>query len=254
MTRWFLLGLLPLSSVALNGRTIYAAGELDDFAERLIELRSKVETLHDEIEAKQQDHRNRMSSLAQRRTRLESEIQGKELQLRQLRQSISEQREKNRIANESAAAITPTLEKVAGVLKKYVDGSLPFKLDERRKSVDELLKKVESGDMSAPQGLNRLWSLYEDEFRLTRENGLFRQEIVIDGKEQLSDVIRLGTMMLFFQTSDGRTGFAERQGDAWEYRVAAGSDAEAITALFSAFEKQVRSGFFTIPNALVGAP
>lgn len=230
----------------------FAADDLNELAERLIALRSQVESLHDDIEAKQQDHRNRMNSLATRRTTLESEIQGKELQLRQLRQAIAEQREKNRIANESSAAITPTLKQVAGVLTTYVDGSLPFKLDDRRRSVKDLIEKVEKGDMSAPQGLNRLWTLYEDEFRLTRENGLFRQEIVLDGKEQLSDVIRLGSMMLFFQSSDGRNGFAEREGDAWTYTVAEGSDATAITELFSTFEKQVRSGFFTLPNALAG--
>lgn len=230
-----------------------AQAQVDTLAERLITLRSKVEALHDDIEAKQQDHRNRMNSLAQRRASLESEIKSKELQLRQIQAAVAEQREKNRIANESAAAITPTLKQVAELLKTYIDGSLPFKTEERINSVDDLLAKVDKGDISAPQALNRLWGLYEDEFRITRENGLFSQEIVVDGKEQLSDVLRLGTMMLFFRTDTGAVGSAARDGDGYTYTTASGDDAEQIEALFSAFEKQVRSGFFEIPNALVSA-
>lgn len=237
----------------LASSIVLAQGQVKDLAERLIGLRGKVESLQDEIEAKQQDHRNRMSASAQRRASLDAEIQSKELQLRQLRQSIAEQREKNRKANESAAAITPTLKEVAAVLSRYVDGSLPFKTEDRKKSVDELLAKVERGDVSAPQGLNRLWSLYEDEFRITRENGLFKQEIVVNGKEQLSDVIRLGTMMMFFRTNSGAVGSAQREGADFVYTEAGGESAEQINDLFSAFEKQVRSGFFEVPNVLVSA-
>ncbi|MEO1173689.1 MAG: DUF3450 family protein [Myxococcota bacterium] len=241
---------LVIGPLTLLSAIAFAAG-LESLADQLIDLRGKVETLQDDIEAKQQDHRSRMGSSAARRASLDSEIQSKELQLRQLREAIAEQREKNRLANESAAAITPTLKRVAGVLKSYVEASLPFKRADRIQSIDELLKKVDRGDMSAPQALNRLWGLFEDEFRITRENGLFKQEIQLNGKEQLSDVIRLGTMMLFFRTNDGVVGSAQKSGDDYTYSEAKGGDADMINALFSAFEKQVRSGFFEIPNALV---
>ncbi len=247
------LALAALFAIGPSPGAARAADDLNEFAQRLVELRGKVEALHDEIEAKQQDHRYRMNALAQRRASLDSEVQGKELQLRQLRQSIAEEREKNRVANESAAAITPALERVATVLTTFIDDSIPFKLEERQQAVKDLIEKVQNGDLSAPQGLDRLWTLYEDEFRITRENGLFRQEVVLDGKEQLSDVIRLGTMMLFFETEDGRTGYAKRSSDTWEYVEVTGDAAESIRALFSAFEKQVRSGYFTVPNALAGA-
>lgn len=254
MIRTHKLALGCFTAILLTATGVFAQGKIEDLAERLIGLRGKVESLQDEIEAKQQDHRNRMNSSAQRRAGLDAEIQSKELQLRQLRQAIAEQREKNRKANESAAAITPTLKDVAAVLSKYVDTALPFKTAERKKSVDELIAKVDRGDISAPQGLNRLWGLYEDEFRITRENGLFKQEIIVNGKEQLSDVIRLGTMMMFFRTSSGAVGTTKRQGDTFVYTEASGAAADQINALFSAFEKQVRSGFFEVPNALVGAP
>lgn len=246
------LAFVSFAAALLCASVVFAQAE--NLAERLIGLRGKVETLQDEIEAKQQDHRSRMNASAQRRASIDAEIQAKELQLRQLRQLIAEQREKNRQANESAAAITPTLKSVASLLEKYVDSALPFKTDERKQSVTELVSKVERGDISAPQGLNRLWSLYEDEFRITRENGLFRQTITVDGKEQLSDVIRLGTMMMFFRTSTGAVGTVRRNADSFVYERMSGGDAEQIEALFSAFEKQVRTGFFEMPNALVGAP
>ena len=108
--------------------------------------------------------------------------------------------------------------------------------------------------MSAPRALNRLWNLFEDEFRIARENGVFRQEIVVDGSSQLADVVRLGTMMMYFRTSDGRLGSVQREGTSWSYETVSGSAAKQIEALFASFEKQVRTGFFEVPNAIVGAP
>lgn len=224
---------------------------VETLAERLIALRTEVDDLQGQIESERQAHRNRLNGLAQRRASLESEIQSKQLTLRQLQKSLGEQREKTKAANASAESMSPVVDRVAEMIRAYVQGSLPFQTEDRLKSVDEVKKKVASGDLTAPRALNRLWGLVDDEMRLTKENGLFRQEVVIDGQAHLSDVIRLGTMALFFQTGDGQMGWAIRKGDGFDWKLADGEDAELIENLFSSFEKQVRTGFFEIPNAIV---
>jgi hypothetical protein len=95
---------------------------------------------------------------------------------------------------------------------------------------------------------NRLWSFIADEMRLAEETGLYRQSVTIDGSEKLVDVARLGMMHLYFRTDDGRAGYAVRQDGNWQYRYADGGDKDRINNLLSSLRKQVRTGYFELPN------
>lgn len=222
-------------------------------AEKLIGLRGEVESLHDEIESKQQDHRNRMSSLSQRRAELEAQIQRQELDIEKVRRQVAELRDVAENVTEESAALQPVAKGSAASLEDHVSASLPFTVDERLAEIEEIRRKLSKGEVSAPRALNQLWTFVEDELRLSKENGLFRQTITIDDEEQLADVVRVGMVMLFFRTGDGRYGHAERSGDDWTFVAVDGQSAEKVEILFDDFEKQVRTGFFEIPNALPGA-
>jgi small-conductance mechanosensitive channel len=238
---------LGLPSLAL------AAGEgLDGLAERLIELRGRVESIQDDIEAKQDTHRSRMSTLANRRASLESEIQAKRLQLEQMRRATNEKRSEIQATNAADEALTPTAKAASKSLRSVIARGLPFQREERLKSVDEISSELESGELTSAQALERLWSLIEDELRVSRENAAFRQEVTLDGRSYLAEVIHLGTAMLFFQTEDGQSGFATQSGSGWKYRRVTGSHATQIDKLFESFERQVRSGVFTLPNPYAG--
>ncbi|MEM1025106.1 MAG: DUF3450 family protein [Myxococcota bacterium] len=245
------IGLLAAASVT------FAADEsvgITALAERLIELRSEVETLNDELDSKQQQHKNRLNALAQRQAGLESELQSKQLQLKKIVKSLDEKRAEVAAQNEASKELVPVVESVGRRIKAYVDSGLPFQLEDRRAGPDDLVKDVAEDEMTAPRALNRMWSLLEDEFRIAKENGLFRQEVVVEGTAQLSDVLRLGSIMMFFRTPEQTFGVARRQGDGWVYEVASGAEEKLIDELFKNFEKQVRTGFFELPNGIEGSP
>lgn len=249
-TRAQTAGLLLVGALCLPLARAWAAENLDELAQRLIQLRGEVEDLHRDIEAKQESHRSRMSSLAQQRAELEAQLQRQDLELQKLRRSIAEQRRQSTEAERAAASFAPAARDVAESLEARVDQGLPFKVEERKREVADVISKLDKGELSAPRALNQLWSFVEDELRLTRENGLFRQVIVINGQEQLADVIRLGMVMLVFRTSDGLYGYADRSGDGWTYEQVDQEAAKKLQKLFEAFDKQVRTGFFEMPNAL----
>lgn len=220
-------------------------------AERLIGLRGEVESLQGELEAQRQNHRNRMASLAQRRASLEGEVKNKQLQLRQLSRAIEDQKQAMKARNEQAESVAPLVGQIGELLRAFVQKAIPFQTSDRLAGIDELVGKVESGDISAPRALNRMWGLFEDEFRIAKENGLFTQEIVLDGKAQLAEVVRLGGVMMFYKSSaDDSFGYVVRDGNKWRYQAATGQDVERIDNLFKSFEKQLRTGFFEIPGAL----
>ena len=110
---------------------------------------------------------------------------------------------------------------------------------------------VQAAQFTPERAANKLWAFYEDEIRLTKENGVFRQSININGEERLVDVARVGMVAMFFKTSDDAYGYVTRQNGDWAYVITEDSDEkEQIAGLFDAFKKQIRTGFFTIPNQL----
>lgn len=227
-----------------------AEDELSKLAQELIRLRGDVERLYDHIESNQRQHKNRMAGLSQRRAELEGQIQRQELDLRRTQKQINELNEKAKEATDAAMRLQPVAEELIQILKGSVNRGLPFTIAERDAELSELEKKLASNEVSTPRAINQLWSFVEDELRLCRENGLFRQSIVLDGKEQLADVIRLGMAMLFFKTEQGDYGYAERQGDSWTFSRVKPGQLEAAKKLFGLFERQLRTGYFEVPYAL----
>ncbi len=250
-TKWIgvLTVVMGVQLVAVRG---LAEGDLTELAQELIKLRGEVESLHDQFETDKRQHTDRMRSLAQRRLELESEVQRKELEIKKLQQSVARSRKEKERASTQATALSPVVRSTIHRLTQHVETSLPFKREDRLTELAEIGKKLEKGDLSAPRAMNQLWTYVEDELRLARENGAFSQVIELDGREQLADVVRLGMVMLFFSTNDGRVGFAEKQGDAWVYTQVDGEDGKRIQGLFDAFEKQVRTGYFEVPYAISG--
>ncbi len=226
--------------------------DLTTLADRLIKLRGEVETLHDDIESKQQQHRNRMASLSQRRAELEAQIQRQQLSLKKLQRDVGELRSQAKTIDEESGALRPVVKEVSSLLESHVDSALPFTIDERKAELRQVRSKLEKGELSTPRAINQLWTFVEDELRLCRENGLFRQTINVDGEDQLADVIRLGMAMLFYRTGDGQVGRAAKNNDAWAFQALDGEPAAKADDLFDEFERQVRTGFFKIPNALPG--
>ncbi|MEM6296659.1 MAG: DUF3450 family protein [Myxococcota bacterium] len=230
-----------------------ADDDLSNLAERLIQLRGDVEGLNDDIESQQQEHRNRMSSLTQRRAELDAQIQRQELEIKKLEREITEIQAEATGVSAEIATLEPLVKDATKRLEQRIEASLPYQTFERTADLQEVLRKLDADEISAARALNNIWTFFEDELRLSRESEMFRQTIEVEGEEQLADVVRLGMVMLFFKTGDERYGFATRQGSQWNYQVASGSDRSRIEELFAAFEKQVRTGFFVIPNALQGA-
>jgi len=68
----------------------------------------------------------------------------------------------------------------------------------------------------------------------------------------LVDIAKLGTVFLFFQTRDNQSGMARRTEDGgWKYELVDNTaDMERIKNLFDSLKKQIRQGYFELPNPL----
>lgn len=248
-----LAGLLACAPVlAQSPNPGKAPDPLAALAEELVRLRGEVEALNTELNDAQQQHRAEMNSLAAQKGDLEATLRREELRVRQLEQDLADNRERASAAGIAGEALLPVVFDIVDALAAQIEQRFPFKREERLKALAEIRTQAESGALDAPRAINRLWRFYEDELRLTRDNGLYSQVIALGGDRVLADIAKIGAVALYFQTRDGRLGYAERNGEQWSYRVAESSaERKHIADLFESLKKQIRTGFFELPNGSI---
>jgi hypothetical protein len=243
LTKWLLI-----SQIAAAG---LFANTTDNLAESLIKLRSEVETLHTKLDDSKDEYKNQMKSYALTRSDLEASISREELKIKQLQQALVKTQERIKQQSASSAGLKPLLLDALNLLEVQVKKGLPFKLQDRLAQIDEIRTQITNDLIMPEKALSRIWAVYEDNFRMSKENGMFSQNITLDGNERLADVVRLGSVMMYFKTSDSRMGYVKHSPEGDSYvEVVDPAQKEQIALLFDAMKKQIRTGYFNLPNGL----
>ena len=226
--------------------------DLDGLSRALITLRADVEQLNSELDLVREETRSQLAAQSAQKAELEAQLKRQDLSVAELRADLEKARTRASEAGVTDETLRPVLLQALDALQLQVGQSLPFKQDERIAAINEIRTQIETGTLGAHRGANRIWGFIEDELRLTRENGLYAQTIELEGARVLADLAKIGNVMLFFRTEDGRVGAAERDGQGWRWRRISDPAAEAqIATLFDALRKQIRQGWFELPNALL---
>lgn len=243
-------GLVALLGV-LFAAPVAHAQSADALAARLSELRADVEKLSEELSQHKVDSRNELQALARQKSDLKVELDREQVRLAKLRESLAGKRTKLEQTSAEGNDLQPVFDGALDGLRRYVSASLPFRRPERLAELAKIEEQRRSGLLTYPRALGRLWSFAEDELRMTHENAAFQQTIELDGDEQLAEVVRVGMVALYFQTRDGAVGYTRRTPQGWAFVRADSSDErKQIRDLFDSFKKQIRVGFFRLPNAL----
>lgn len=223
----------------------------ENLAEELASLRTDVESISSEIDQIREDTRLQVRNLSTQKTTLEAEIQREQLRLKQANQALEQVKKTIREAGALQRELKPVVLASIDQVMEPVRQGLPFRIEERVAALEKLKEDVQEDIIAPATAVQRLWTAVEDEMRLGRENGMYQQTIQVDGDEVLADVARVGMVMLYFRTPDGRFGRAVREGGGWSFQVYADSaDAERLEALYEKLEARVRVGFFELPDAL----
>lgn len=246
MTRTFFVAALVAFVLAPE---THAQDNIDRLSERLIELRGTVEDLNEQLDVLKDEHKTEMQSLAAQKAELETNQNRLQTQVKQLEERLAENRKKANEAGAGSEQLEPVLYQAISGLRQHIERGLPFKRQERLSELSEIETKLGNGSIGANRGANRLWAFFEDEIRLTKENGLYSQTVPLGNEDVLADVAKLGMMMLFFKTQDERIGRAVETGSGWNFEIMEGGS-DSVVRLFDSLQKQIRQGYFVLPNAL----
>lgn len=246
--------LAPALFVFLAASMIAAPAAADrgaGLAASLVELRSEVEQLTDALEDARRSRRSQAQSFAARKAQLEAELQREELRVRQLGEARARKQGEIEAAKADDAALLPVVAVGAEAMKRHIGRSIPFRREARLDAVAEIERKLDEGLLTPRSALSRLWALVEDELRMTRDTGLYRETVEIDGAPMMVDVVRVGAVAMYLRTGDGRVGTVSRVAGEWRtVMLDAEVEQARVAALFDGFKKQIRVGFYTLPNVL----
>jgi hypothetical protein len=231
-----------------------AADQADELARRLIALRGEVEQLNTELDLRREEQRASLLGLNQQRAQLEADLNRQQLAAREARDRLAQANEARSGAGVESDALVPVLTGALDELATQVRAGLPFRTEERLAAIEAISIEIESGRLPPPRAANRVWAFVEDEFRLARETGLHQQTLTLDGQQVFADVAKVGNVMLFWRTKDRRYGQARRTARGWEFVEITEQPAQGqVRAFFDSLDKQIRQGYFELPNVLAQA-
>ncbi len=243
--------MLSIAVVALLGTTtLYATSQ--NMAESLMKLRADVEQLDASINDEKDTYKAGMKSLLRQKNDLESVVAREDLKIKQIQRELDKVRKEIKEAGKNTEGLKPLLLDALALMQENIKGAIPFKTEERIADIEKIKSQLE-GDLVTPQkALALTWNAYGDAIRMSKENGIFKQTINIDGQDRLAEIARVGTVAMFFKLPDNTVGYAEKDATGWYYKEAISkNEQEHVLALFDSFKKQIRSGYFTLPNAIV---
>jgi phage shock protein A len=240
------LMLLLLSSPVVKGSSV------ENLARSLAKIRGEVETLQTQLDTEKEKHGSRMARLNSQLADLSVEERRQKMNIEKLQNSIEKMTENAKKAEQSGETLKPVLLTVIAEYKRHIQTGFPFMMDDRIKALDDLEHNVANQLIDPNKAVSQAWSLIEDEIRLSKENGIYQQTILLNGEKVLVDIAKLGTVFLFFQTKDNRSGMARPSAEGgWRFETVENTDEiERIKVLFDSLKKQIRQGYFELPNPL----
>ncbi len=223
---------------------------LQNMADGLVRLRTEVESLSTKLELRKREIQNQLESLATQKKDLERQRKNIESKMAEMRQKIDRHTEEIEKKEKTRRRLKPIILNLINYIRGYVRSNLPFKVAERLNELDKLADNITRDEVPADKAFGQLWSMVEDELRMTKESGLYRQNILLGGRNSLADVARLGMVLMYFKTiDDGKVGYAARSKDGWVFLpVENRDDAKRIRYLFDCLQKHIREGFYELPN------
>ncbi|MEA2047971.1 MAG: DUF3450 family protein [Campylobacterota bacterium] len=241
------------TAISLSGTALFAENN-SEMVKSIMKLRADVEGLYTQIDDNKDAYKAQMKSFAMQVADNEAQINRKETALK-----VSEAEGKKleiEIAKKGSTAndMTPLLMAAIGNLEQIIKGGIPFKTEERLADLTKIKSDLEKGNITQEKALTFVWASYDDALRLTKEIGLFKQHITIGETQKLAKVAKIGTAMMFFLTPDDQVGYVKHENETYTYTLVKDEKSKKqIHTLFDALQKQIRTGYFSLPNALLVA-
>jgi len=223
-----------------------------DIVNSIMQLRGDVESLYTGIKENELRYKTKMKSLSMQATDLEAQINRQSTSLKLAKSELDKIKVKIKKAAPTNDKIKPMVIEALNLLTQSIKDGIPFMVEDRVKSLEKITADLNEGIITSEKALALTWASYDDTIRITKEIGLFKQKIDIDGKLVLAKIAKIGSVMMFFSTPNNEVGYVVKENNTYSYKqITDPKDIKKIVSLFDALQKQIKTGYFELPNALV---
>jgi len=238
-------------SLSLLTSSLYAKSN-ENMINTIMKLRADVESIYSQIDENKEGYKSEIKSLMMQKADNEAQINRKETSLQLLNSQIDTVKSKLDKESNATTSLKPMLDEAITTLKTLIIEGIPFKKELRMADIEKIEADLKAKTITQEKALALIWASYDDALRLTKEIGMFKQQITVDGEEKMAKIAKLGSIMMFFSTPDDKVGFVVKKDKKYSYEVVTDEEkVMQIVTLFDALQKHIRTGYFTLPNALL---
>lgn len=112
--------------------------------------------------------------------------------------------------------IVPLMEQMIAGLKNFIKLDVPYQLKQREQGVQKLEEEMGNSDVSVAEKYRLITSAYQNELQAGRTMESYRGPLAVNGKTQTVNFLRVGRVVLCYQTLDqSQTGCWDQQTHRW---------------------------------------
>lgn len=222
------------------------SSETSGLSQKIIQLRNEVSELSNDFKTEKELIKSKIQTYALEKLDLESQIRRKKIQLKTIDEKIKTAKSIENIEN---ADLTQLIAHFFEFESSRLLQSLPYKIQERTDYIQQLKEKFLDQKNSDEKTLQLLWTHIEDEIQLSKDVSLDKDILKINGKSTIVEIAKVGMLMMFFKTSEGKTGFLNFSNNQWSPRFfEIKSNTQLVQLFFENLKKQIRTGYFEFPQ------
>jgi hypothetical protein len=217
----------------------------------VLELRQKVEQLAAQVETVQKEQQSLLDVYLQRRQEVQALIlrekfRGDQLKAQKVR--LGEALKKNRLDAAGAPKAPDWYPPMLARLELAVARGLP--LGEALNEADKIRGTLASGKTTVEMALIQTWFLLESNLKKRTTTEFMLTPVRLNDEGQPAEVVRLGDLLAYVRTADGKYGMLTRQAEAkWKLQEFTDKgEREQIEKLLAQFKTNQKTGLYQLPG------
>lgn len=150
-------------------------------------------------------------------------------------------------ASRFEAQLAPVMVEMIESLRQFIELDLPFRLDERRASVERLQENLGRSDITSAEKFRQILEVYsiEQDYGLNLET--YEDTVELNGVETDVNIFRLGRVAMVYQTLDqAQTGAWDKSAGQW-VNLPSGDYQSAVADAIKIAKKQAAIDIISLP-------
>lgn len=133
-----------------------------------------------------------------------------------LKEQIETLKEDNKSLEATRRSLIPLLEEMVARLGILIQDDLPFKIQQRQKSVQDLQQLLTKTNVSQAEKLRKILQTYRQELDYGKTLEAYNEEIELKDAKQMVKILRLGRIGLYYLSVNEDAGFFNVKTNSWE--------------------------------------